>query len=329
MRFKKPGRARKAASALAMALALLPDARAGEPLRNAPMGDPAADDAFQAIADAMGSEVGAIDATPPDAATQAALAAAGALLAKEGVAIDRPQVALVVDRAANVQRLWVVLAEPGDAPWPVAGAVRVSTGKPGRKEHYKTPVGVFESTPAILGYRALGTRNGHGVRGIGAKGMRVWDFGWQTTEDWRTRGAVAAVRLEMHATDPALLEGRLGRPDSEACIRIPTAFNRFLDRHGLIDAQLHAAAPGNRAVAALLGQASTPSPVAGDKVLVVDTEEPAAQPSDTGAALAIEARFKAYLAGAGDDGGEAAPSAASHAPPSSPLAQPAAASGPG
>ena len=46
--------------------------------------------------------------------------------------------------------------------------------------------------------------------------------------------------MEMHATDPDLLEQRLGRPDSEGCIRIPAAMNRFLDRYGVIDAQLEA-----------------------------------------------------------------------------------------
>jgi hypothetical protein len=180
----------------------------------------------------------------PDNPTAAlrALAAARMMIATTLTLINRPQTLLVVDRAPSVQRLWVVVATPDGSPWSVIGTVRVSTGKPGRKEHFKTPVGVFVNTPNILGYRALGTRNKYGIRGIGQKGMRVWDFGWQTTEDWRTPGAVASVRLEMHATDPTFLEGRLGRPDSEACIRVPDRFNQFLDRFGLIDAQLTALA---------------------------------------------------------------------------------------
>jgi hypothetical protein len=234
----------------------------------------------------------------PDNPTAAlrALAAARMMIATTMTLINRPQTLLVVDRAPSVQRLWVVVATPDRASWSVIGTVRVSTGKPGRKEHFKTPVGVFVNTPDILGYRALGTRNKYGIRGIGQKGMRVWDFGWQTTEDWRTPGAVASVRLEMHATDPTFLEGRLGRPDSEACIRVPDRFNRFLDRFGLIDAQLTALALTSRAVAALLPADATPSPLAGDKVVVVDTSEPNATPSNPVMAGEIERRFADWLA---------------------------------
>ena len=135
-----------------------------------------------------------------------------------------------------------------------------------------------------------------GIRGIGVKGMRVWDFGWQTTSDWRKDGALTAVRLEMHATDPRYLAGRLGRADSEACIRIPEKFNVFLDRAGLIDAQLLAVAPDDRAVRALLPKDGDPTPVAGDKVVVVDSSEPAAPRSDPLLAERINADFAAFLA---------------------------------
>ncbi len=234
----------------------------------------------------------------PDNPTAAfrALAAARTMTIATMTSINRPQTLLVVDRAPSVQRLWVVVATPDGAPWTVIGTVRVSTGKPGKKEHFKTPVGVFVNTPDILGYRALGTLNKYGIRGIGQKGMRVWDFGWQTTQDWRTPSAVASIRLEMHATDPTYLEGRLGRPDSEACIRIPDWFNRFLDRFGVIDAQLTALAPTNRAVAALLPVDAMPSPLAGDKVVVVDTSEPHAIPSNPVTADEIERRFADWLA---------------------------------
>ncbi len=225
-----------------------------------------------------------------------AIEVAKGMLSGEGLPIDHPQTLLLVDRSPAVQRLWVVVAMPGDAPWPVVGAVRVSTGKPGRKEHFKTPVGVFTNTAAILGYRAQGTKNEFGIRGNGSKGMRVWDFGWQTTEDWRKPGAVAVVRLEMHATDPTFLESRLGRPDSEACIRVPARFNRFMDRFGLIDSQLTALVPTSRAIAALLTKGATPTPLAGDKVVVVDTSEPGAKPSDPIEAENIERRFADWLA---------------------------------
>ncbi|MCQ8242115.1 L,D-transpeptidase [Rhizosaccharibacter radicis] len=225
-----------------------------------------------------------------------ALMLARAMLSARDSVIDRPQILLVVDRAPAVQRLWVVSAAPAGEPWTVLGAVRVSTGKPGRKEHFKTPVGVFANTPDILGYRAQGTFNENHIRGNGLKGMRVWDFGWQTTEDWRKPEALTAVRLEMHATDPTFLEGRLGRPDSEACIRIPAAFNQLMDQAGLIDAQLLALVPQDRAITALLPKGSGQTPLAGDRVVVVDSSEPTARPSDPLVAAEINQRFADWLA---------------------------------
>ena len=169
----------------------------------------------------------------PDAPllTRAALGAAQGMLQKANITHDRLQTILVVDRSPKVQRLWVTVASSSSPYLEVLGSVHVSTGKPGRKEHFRTPVGVFVDNAGILGYRAQGTYNEFHIRGIGVKGMRVWDFGWQTTDDWRTPNAIMAVRMEMHATDPAVLEPRLGRWDSEGCIRIPTRFNSFLDPH--------------------------------------------------------------------------------------------------
>jgi hypothetical protein len=184
--------------------------------------------------------------------------------------LDRPQALLVVDRNPAVQELLVVGAFPGK-PWEVIGATHVSTGKPGRKEHFLTPIGVFRNTADILGYRAEGTKNENGVRGLGVKGMRVWDFGWQRTDDWRTSGARIDIRMEMHATDPDLLEHRIGKPDSEGCIRIPAAMNRFLDRYGVIDAQLEAAAKTDRRFAALLAADRIPTAIAGTLLIIVDS----------------------------------------------------------
>ncbi len=220
--------------------------------------------------------------------TAMALAGARGLLQTQAVAIDAAQVVLVVDRSALVQRLWVVAAYPEGEAWEVVGQVRVSTGKPGRKEHFRTPVGVFENGTAVLGYRAQGTYNENHILGNGTRGMRVWDFGWQTTDDWRTPGALMAVRLEMHATDPAVLEPRLGHWDSEGCIRIPSKFNLYLDQHGLIDAELQEAAQTQRRFAALLPKDATPTPLAGHLVVVVDTSDPLALPSDPVRANAME-----------------------------------------
>jgi hypothetical protein len=184
--------------------------------------------------------------------------------------LDRAQVLLVVDRNPAVQEMLVVGAFPGK-PWEVIGAAHVSTGKPGRKEHFLTPTGVFRNTANILGYRAEGTKNENGVRGLGVKGMRVWDFGWQQTDDWRSPGARIEIRMEMHATDPDLLEPRIGRADSKGCIRIPAAMNRFLDRYGLIDAELEVAARTNPRFAALLAADRMPTAIAGTLLIVVDS----------------------------------------------------------
>ncbi len=225
------------------------------------------------------------------AQTEAAMTAARGMLARRHVDIDTPQVLLVVDRSPLVQRMWLTIAQPGAALEPL-GMVKVSTGKPGRKEHFRTPVGVFDNDAAILGYRAQGTYNENHIRGIGVHGMRVWDFGWQTTDDWRSpnrmQPAPMAVRMEMHATDPAVLEPRLGRWDSEGCIRIPSRFNSFLDNSGLIDAKLREAAQDDRRIAALLPHGGRASPLAGHILVVVDTSDPAALPSDPVRAAAMQ-----------------------------------------
>ena len=231
-----------------------------------------------------------------DAATHTAIEAAKAMLRATGTAVPGPALMLVIDRAPAVQSAWLVLASAGQGPWPVIGAVKVSTGKPGRKEHFRTPVGVFTNGTDILGYRAQGTVNENGIRGNGLKGMRVWDFGWQTTDDWRKQGAVMPVRLELHATDPTFLESRLGRPDSEACIRVPAAFNRFIDRYGILDRQLTPLAGSVRAIGALLPRDATPTRLAGDTVLVIDSSDPDARPSDPREAVAINQRFADWLA---------------------------------
>jgi hypothetical protein len=163
-----------------------------------------------------------------------------------GIVIDQPQLLLAVDRNPAVQEMHLVLARPDGERWEVIGGSHVSTGKPGRREHFKTPIGVFLNDGSILGYRAQGTYNENHIRGLGVQGMRVWDFGWQTTDNWHTEGTMTQIRLEMHATDPDVLEPRIGRPDSEGCVRVPTALNRFLEHYGIIDADLERVAVTDR-----------------------------------------------------------------------------------
>ena len=118
------------------------------------------------------------------------------------VKLERSQLLIVVDRNPKVQELRIILARPGGL-WEVIGGSKDSTGQVGRRGYFPTPVGVFLHTADILDYRALGTFNENHIRGLGLKGMRVWDFGWQTAEKgWNAREEAGEIRLLMHATDP-------------------------------------------------------------------------------------------------------------------------------
>jgi hypothetical protein len=187
--------------------------------------------------------------------------------------IDRAQLLVVVDRDPAIQELRIILARP-DAPWQVIGGSKVSTGQAERRGYFITPVGVFLHTDGILDYRALGTFNENHIRGLGLKGMRVWDFGWQTAErGWRVDRDTAEIRLQMHATDPEYLEQRLGRPASEGCVRVPATMNRFLDVHGVLDADYERAAQDDRRFRAVLLPEREPTPLAGNAMVVVDSSQ--------------------------------------------------------
>jgi lipoprotein-anchoring transpeptidase ErfK/SrfK len=194
-----------------------------------------------------------------------ATASAGAL------AVDRPQLVVVVDRNPRVQALVIMVANPGGA-WDVIGGTHVSTGQPNRKLYYVTPTGVFLHTADILDFRAQGTFNENHIRGYGLKGMRIWDFGWQwATKGWRPDGERGQIRLQVHATDPQFLEQRLGRPASEGCVRVPAAMNRFLDRHGVLDVDYEQRATQDIRYRAVLLPDRTPSPLGGHALIVVDS----------------------------------------------------------
>jgi hypothetical protein len=159
----------------------------------------------------------------------------GVAFAEAGIRIESPQHALLVDRDPRIQAalLFRFTAEGG---WRFTGAVPVSTGLPGRFEHFLTPLGVFAHTLENPDFRAEGTRNENGIRGYGRAGMRVFDFGWVAApKGWGDHGT-SVMRLQLHATDPDQLERFLGAPRSKGCIRVPAAFDVFLDRHGVLDA---------------------------------------------------------------------------------------------
>ena len=191
-----------------------------------------------------------------------------------GFAVIRAQLLVVVDRNPAVQQMRVIVAQP-NGPWKVVGGSKVSTGQEGRHGYFITPRGVFLHTADILDYRALGTFNENHIRGLGLKGMRVWDFGWQVAErGWRADREPGEIRLEMHATDPDYLEQRLGRPASEGCVRVPATMNRFLDLHGVLDADYEVAARDDTRMASLLRPDRNPSPLAGNAMVVVDSSQP-------------------------------------------------------
>ncbi len=214
--------------------------------------------------------------TRSDAADAQWIELVRAELAIAGMAVDRPQLLVAVDRNPRVQQLAVVLAMPG-TEWKVLGGTHVSTGSMGRFDHYITPRGVFHVTTAILGYRAEGTLNENGIRGLGAKGMRVWDFGWQVAaKGWNAgpgKPDRTPIRLMMHATDPDRLEQRIGRPASEGCVRIPAAMNRFLDNHGVLDSEYERAAATEIRFRALLPKDRHPTTLAGNTMVVIDSAE--------------------------------------------------------
>jgi hypothetical protein len=155
-------------------------------------------------------------------------------LAQAHTTIQRDQYLVMVDRSPLVQTALLYWAPVEGMPLFI-GASPTSTGRPGRFDYFETPLGVFEHTIDNLDFRAEGTKNENGIRGYGAKGMRVYDFGWQrANKGWGDRSP-SIMRLQMHATDPDFLEMRLGNTQSKGCIRIPASLNRLIDLYGLLD----------------------------------------------------------------------------------------------
>jgi hypothetical protein len=174
---------------------------------------------------------------PPEAQALYAQLAEGAL-AKAGVQVTASQYILVLDRSPKVQAIFLYWLDTQDASarFRFIGASPASTGKPGRYEHFITPLGVFPHVLTNGDYRAQGTRNKLGIRGLGRKGMRVYDLGWVQAERGWGRHRQSEMRLLLHSTDPDRLEYGLGRAMSKGCVRIPATLNTFIDHHGLLDA---------------------------------------------------------------------------------------------
>ncbi|HEU0202042.1 MAG TPA: murein L,D-transpeptidase [Burkholderiaceae bacterium] len=205
---------------------------------------------------------------PP--AEQAAYAASlEEALRAAGVVPLRSQYVVLVDRNPNVQAVTLFWrSSTGETAF--IGASPTSTGRPGGFEHFETPVGIFAHSLDNLDFRAEGTRNELGIRGYGEKGMRVYDFGWvEARRTWGTP-AESPMRLQMHSTDPQLLEPRLGTVQSKGCIRIPATLNDFIDRYGILDADYEQALAAGRTFWVLRPD-RTPTPWSGRYLVVVDS----------------------------------------------------------
>lgn len=190
--------------------------------------------------------------------------------ARASVDPEAPQYVLVVDRDPQVQAV-LVLWRAAQGRYELVGASPASTGAPGPYDYFETPLGVFEHSPWNPDFRAEGTLNENGIRGYGAKGMRVFDFGWQRVpKGWGDR-AVIDMRLQVHATDPDVLESRLGSPQSKGCVRIPATLNRLLDHHGVLDAGYEQLVAQGRELW-VLQATREPVPGAGRYMVVVDSE---------------------------------------------------------
>jgi hypothetical protein len=198
------------------------------------------------------------------------------MLEQANIQLDRAQYLLLVDRSPQVQAALLLWIAPQAAPV-LLGASPVSTGRVDEYEYFETPTGVFEHTTANPDFRAEGTVNDLGVRGLGAPGMRVFDFGWQQARrGWGDGSPFSPMRLLLHATDPDFLEPRLGSVQSKGCIRIPAALNLLLDHYGLLDADYAKALAEGRSFWALPPEHITVSG-AGRYLIVVDsarTERP-------------------------------------------------------
>jgi hypothetical protein len=189
-------------------------------------------------------------------------------LTDAGVALAASQYLLLLDRNPHVQAILLYWFDPGQLHF--IGASPVSTGNPGGFDHFVTPQGVFAHTLENLDYRAEGTPNKLGVRGFGAKGMRVFDFGWAQGERGWGRGGTSQMRLLMHATDPELLEHHLCEPKSKGCIRIPSTLDSFIDRYGLLDADYEQAQAKGKKFWVIRPE-RTPTPWSGRYLVIVDS----------------------------------------------------------
>ncbi|WP_411162234.1 hypothetical protein [Burkholderia ambifaria] len=177
---------------------------------------------------------------------------------------------VLVDRAPNVQALFIYFRATPTNAWLMIGASPVGTGWPGKYDHFLTPLGVFHHTPDNMDFRAEGTTNDNGIRGYGHRDMRIYDFGWVDGERGWGKGGKSPMRFQMHATDPDRLEALLGIRHSKGCVRIPASLNTFLDRHGILDDDYQARVEAGKSLWVLRHDRDI-TPIAGRYLVVIDS----------------------------------------------------------
>lgn len=228
----------------------------------------------------------ALDLPEADQARYAALLES--TLAGAEIVLFRSQYVVLVDSSPQVQAIfiyWLDSQAPADflsssARFRFIGAAQISSGKPGRFDYFTTPLGVFAHTLENKDFRAEGTFNKLGIRGLGDKGMRVYDFGWAEGVRGWGKGGTSQMRLLIHATDPDYLEKYLGVARSKGCIRIPETLNSFIDRFGILDADYELALANGEKLWVLRPD-RTPTPWSGRYLVIIDsgsTERPAWSP---------------------------------------------------
>lgn len=192
-------------------------------------------------------------------------------LKAKNIWLENQEFVILVDRNPNIQAAFLYLGSTQNG-WRLVGAAPISSGLPGKFEHFLTPMGVFVHSLDNPDFRAEGTKNEFGFRGYGEKGMRVYDFGWiPALRTWGKRD-MGLMRLQMHATDPVLAESLLGTPRSEGCIRIPASLNRFIDHFGVLDAQYDEAI-SQGAHFWVISKDRQSTPFSGRYLVVVDSEQ--------------------------------------------------------
>jgi hypothetical protein len=186
------------------------------------------------------------------------------------VNISTQQFVVLIDRNMNVQAALLYLGS-NELGWKFVGASPVSTGLPGRYEHFTTPLGVFSHDVTNPDFRAEGTKNKLGFRGYGLKDLRIYDFGWVKSPRGWGDGSMGELRLQMHSTDPDLAEPRLGTAQSEGCVRIHSTLNEFIDRYAVLD-QDYEQAIVDGANLWVIRSDTTPTDSSGRYMVVVDSE---------------------------------------------------------